>query len=317
MVDRVFENALVRYLESNHAVLWQFLSLLTVVEYTSFDIQNGGDIVTVLRRRIHFDRIAKLFSKPLDLFETSYGWGTEQFDGKALFSQLADTLEALRILDQYEEVTDDGTPGFDLFRIWIGPTQTSHPPGLEAPLFVDLEENADITLAQITDDVRLALQLSAGLRAGLVFRLLPPAKLEVDADATAAGKIALGLIGVSPDAEAPFVLFGETAGSRLQAIKVQAGVGAQLKWDVAANGIRADAGFEAKFVAGKLFIDTSQCDGFLQTILPSDGLTLNFDFDLGWTAERGFFCSGSAGLETTLALGLSVGPLELNTLISF
>jgi hypothetical protein len=147
-----------------------------------------------------------------------------------------------------------------------------------------------------------------------VFRLLPPAKIEADADATIAGKVALGLFGVSRDEQTPFVLFGEADGSRLQAKNVAGALTANLKWDAAANAIKADAGFEAKFVAGKLFIDTSHCDGFLQTLLPSDGLTLDFDFDLGWTAERGFFFSGSAGLETAIALGLSLGPLELQAL---
>ena len=125
----------------------------------------------------------------------------------------------------------------------------------------------------------------------------PPAKFEVDADATVAGSVALALFGANPDGQSPFLLIGETGGSRLQAVKMQAGLGANLKWDADANLLRADAGFEAKFVKGTLFIDTSKSDGFLQTLLPSDGLTLNFDFDLGWTAERGFFFSGSAALE--------------------
>jgi len=311
MVERIFENVLVRYLESNHPVLWQFLSLLTIVEYVPFVIQDGGDIVTVLRRRIHFDRVAMLFSKPLDLFEAAYGWGTEQFDGLALFSQVSDTFEALGIIDGYELVPDDG---FDLFKLTVVPTKTAHPPGLEVPLFADLEENADITLAQITDNLRLALQVSAGLSAGVVLRVLPPMKLELDADATAAGNIALGLFGASPDPTAPVILFGETGSSRLQATSLQAGLSAQAQWDAAANALSADAGFEAKAVGGQLFIDSSKSDGFLQTLLPADGLTLKFDFDLGWTADRGFFCSGSAGLETALALGLTLGPFELDTL---
>jgi hypothetical protein len=314
MVDRIFENVLVRYLESNHAVLWQCLSLLTIVEYASFDIQNGADIVTVLRRRLHFDRVGPLFSRPLDLLEASYGWGTEQFDGKALFSQVSDTLEALQLLDQYQEASEDGTPVFDLFGVSFGPTKTAHPPGLEAQLFVDLGDDTDLTLAQITDNVRVALQLSAGLTAGLVFRVLPPATFEADADASAAGSVSLGVIGANPDGQSPFVLFGETAGSHLQATTVQASIAANLKFDAAANHLRADAGFEAKVVKGELFIDTSKCDGFLQTLLPSDGLKLKLDFDLGWTAERGFFFSGSAGLETAIALGLSLGPIELQTL---
>ena len=224
MVDRIFENVLVRYLESSHPVLWQFLSLLTIVEYTPFVIQNGSGIVTVLRRRFHFDRIGPLFSSPLDLLEASYGWGTEQFDGRALFSQLSDTLESLQLLDQYQETSDDGTPVFDLFGVAFGPTKTAHPPGLEAQLFVDLAENDDLTLAQISDDVRLALQVSAALKAGLVFRVLPPAKFEVDADAAVAGSVALALFGANPDGQSPFLLFGETGGSRLQAVTMQAGL---------------------------------------------------------------------------------------------
>src|SRR5258708_15826429 len=204
MVSRIFENVLLRYLDSNHPVLWQFLALLTLVEYKSHDTAPDGSGVTLLRRRLHFDRIGTLFSNPLDLLKTAYGWGTEQFDGKALFFQLSDTLETLQALADYQEVTDDETPVLDLFNLTFGPTKTSHPPGIQAELFVDLSESTDLTLSQISDDWRIALQISAGLTAGLILRLLPPAKLEFDADATVAGSIALSLIGQDPDQNTPF-----------------------------------------------------------------------------------------------------------------
>jgi hypothetical protein len=314
MVERIFENVLVRYLESNYPRLWQVLALMTIVEYTSFDILTDDGPVTVLRRRLYFDRIGAFLSNPIDLLQTGYGWGTEQFDGKALFSQFADAFEAFQQLDDYTEVTDDGTASFDLFALTVGPTSNIHPPGLQAKLWVDLPSTTDLTLVQISDNLRVAFQFSSALAGGLILRLLPPARVELDADATVKGNAALGLVGQAADPNSSFILVGQTAGSSLQATKVQAGLVGTFQWDAATNNVSADAGFQAMFVKGKLTIDLSSADGFVTSVSPQNSFQAAFDLTLGWSTLRGFYIAGGASAEMVLPLHISLGPVALELL---
>jgi len=314
MVERIFENVLVRYLESNYPRLWQVLALLTIVEYASFDIVTDDDLVTVLRRRLHFDRFGAFLSNPLDLLQAGYGWGTEQFDGKALFSQLSDTFEAFQEFSDYAEVSDDGTPIFDLFALTFGTTKNIHPPGVQAQLFVDLPSTTDLTLIQISDNLRVAFQFSAALAAGLILRLLPPTRVELDADATVTGNATLGLVGQGPDQNSSFVLLGQTAGSSLQATKVEAGLVGKFQWDAVTNNVSTDAGFQAMFVKGKLTIDLSSADGFVTSVSPQDSFQAAFDLTIGWSTLRGFYIDGGASSEMVLPLHISLGPVALELL---
>ena len=94
----------------------------------------------------------------------------------------------------------------------------------------------------------------------------------------------------------------------------EAGFLANLKWNAAASRASADVGFKARVVEGKVVVDVSDSDGFLRSILPQNGINLDFDFELGWTAQRGFFLSDSAGLEMARPIGIALGPASLQTL---
>jgi hypothetical protein len=313
MVERLFENVLVRYLESNYPRLWQTLALMTIVEYASFDIETDDGLTTVLRRRLHFDRIAGFLSNPIDQLEAGYAWGTEQFDGNALFSQLADAFEAFQQIDDYTE-DDSGAALFDLFALTVGPTTNIHPPGLQAKLWVDLPSTTDLTLAQVSDNLRVAFQFSTALAGGLILRALPPARIELDADASVKGNALFGLIGQAPNPNSPILLVGQTGGSSLQATKVQAGLVGTFAWDAATSNVSADAGLQVMFVNGKLTIDLSSADGFVTSVSQQDNFQAAFDLTLGWSTLRGFYISGGAAAELVLPLHISLGPVSLELL---
>ena len=208
-----------------------------------------------------------------------------------------------------------GTPPvLEMLSISFVPTTDAHPPGIDGTLHVDLTNSLDITLGSFGDDWRFAVQLGGALAAGLGVRMLPPASLTVTSAAKVEGDFSLGLIGQASDPTTPFLIFGETGGSRLEATLVRAGLIASLEWDAVNSRAAADAGFEVKVTKANLVVDTSNSDGFLQKLLPPPGLNANFAFDLGWTAARGFFFSGSASLEHAFALNLAVGPFHVDTL---
>jgi hypothetical protein len=315
MVERITENLLVRYLECFHQLTWQFLSFFTIIEYDLAEVSVGAESQHVLRRRLYFEKIGLLFSNPLALFKEAYGWGTDSFDGKRLFAQTAGLANALGLLS--DNVTaNDGTAVFDLFAVTFAPTPKTNalPSGIEGTLYVDLAESTEITIAQLSDTSRVALRLPGTFGAGLVFRLLPPTKVEVDGGATVVGDVSLSLVSNASDSTHPLVLFGAANGSRLQAKSVQASLVVGLRWAAQTNKATGDIGFEARFQEGKLSINTSDADDFLHAILPADGITVGFDFGLGWTPERGFYFSGGSDLEVRLPMHLELGPVALEAL---
>jgi hypothetical protein len=72
--------------------------------------------------------------------------------------------------------------------------------------------------------------------------------------------------------------------------------------------------FVANHIEDAALVIGGEGDGFLQTLLPSDGLVITFNFTAGFSQTRGFFLDGGAGLETTLGLHLEIGPVALELL---
>lgn len=331
-VERLLEAAVVRYLEETHPVVERLLALLTIIEVTPLPplaqppLVGTGDSALVIadadppvpfaRRRLYLERFGEFFQDPLGLLTTAYQWGAPNFDGKRLLLTLSEFFDAFGLFSLYDELGDNSDGELSFLLLSFGPTkdQSVNPPGLEGKLYIDVEESAELELARISENWRLLLKLSGKFGEGLGIRLLPPAQLALEPPTgIIEGDISLAFLGEAPDQTGRLLIFGEAGGSRLQAKQVKAGLIASLKWDGASKAA-ADLGFEAKFVEGKLIIDTSDSDGFIQKILPSINVTAEFDFDMCWTAQRGFFFSGSSALEVRLPLHIDLGPVSIEAL---
>ena len=70
----------------------------------------------------------------------------------------------------------------------------------------------------------------------------------------------------------------------------------------------------AEVRGGKLFIDLSEGDGFIQTIL--NGVRVESAFELGarWTPGEGVRFEGGTGIELVVPLHRSLGPVEIQRL---
>jgi Family of unknown function (DUF6603) len=183
------------------------------------------------------------------------------------------------------------------FALSLAPTTDTHPPGLDGLLHVDVNPSTELVLAQPTESWRFSLRLDSKLPAGLEMRLLPPAKLQIrPSEGTPKGVGRLGFVGESPDSQERFLIFGQTGSSQLEARRLEAAFVADLKWDADAGQATTDIQLEANAVDAKLIIDAS-AEGFLGSILPSDGIIFGF--------------GGAAGLRTRVGLHSTVGPLCL------
>lgn len=335
--ERALEDAVIRYLGARHPLVLEVLQLLGIAVITPIALPQevwnpsapyapaGTSLST---RELHLERLGLLSRDALAYAQTTYGWGTEGFDAAALFTRLATVLNAIGPLasvdDGLEDVVDDDNddptisppkpPILDIFALAFTPTSDAHPPGVQGQLYVDVVDALDITLARFGDAWRVAVQLDSEVGAGLGIRVVPPAKVRVASEAEVKGEAAIALVGQAADPGQPFLIFGETGGSRLQAASVRAALFADFRWDALQNQASSDLGFELKVAQSKGIIDTSGSDSFLHSILPANGLSFGFDFRLTWSVAKGLTFTGSAGLETALALNLALGPLHLSTI---
>ncbi len=91
-------------------------------------------------------------------------------------------------------------------------------------------------------------------------------------------------------------LIGEKKGTRLELENVSTGSSVEVTTSELAFDIHLSIE-EARFV-----ISSEGQDGFLQKILPKDGIHIDFDLAIGWSNKKGLYFRGGAGLETTLPI---------------
>lgn len=336
--ENALESAIVKYLDVFSPLTRRVLTALGLIEITIVPVTIGGVATTVARRKLHLDQIGNFISNPLTSLATIFQWGNLGFNGAALFQAIGDLFDILNpnsvaevpstpdpdLGDLFGETADIGQqaitdrgpdPTFDWFALTFAATKGINPPGIQGTLNADITSALNLTLSQLSPNWTLSLSLSGGLAAATGIQLLPPATLHViPPTGTASGSVGLALTGQSADPSTPFVIFGLTGSSVVQAAQVLASLAAGFAWDSANNRATADISMEAKITKGQIIIDTSGADGFLQSILPAGGITMSFDFDLTWDSQHGFRFTGGAGLQVSIPLHLSLGPIELDSL---
>ena len=235
-----------RYLDREHPLLRRVLTLVTVLEWDV--IAPAVEIrPSVIRRRLHLDRIPKLFSDPLELLETGYGWGRNDFNASRLLQRIGELFEPLEPLASFGDV--DGPPAppvldFGAFTLSAAP---STPPGLAGELFVDLSQDASFTLAQLSEQWQVVLALGGTFGAGLTVRLVPPTTLELTPPPTGTveGRVTLGVAGKGATPSERLQLLALTGATRVEANEVSAGVLATGSWSTGAPRANVDVGIQA------------------------------------------------------------------------
>lgn len=103
-----------------------------------------------------------------------------------------------------------------------------------------------------------------------------------------------------PDQGATY-LVGSSTGSRIEVGGADFSLLATLSEAKQALGLSADVSKSAIVIA------PGDGDGFLQSVLPSNGLRADFNFGIAWSNTGGLSFSGAAGLDATLPVGISIG----------
>ncbi|MEU9337224.1 DUF6603 domain-containing protein [Streptomyces sp. NPDC048290] len=109
--------------------------------------------------------------------------------------------------------------------------------------------------------------------------------------------------------DTPALLLGSASGTRLEIGAFRAWTKAELETGGAQDTGDVEIGVAADRAA--VVIAGGDGDGFLATVLPADGLRIEFALGLQWSRRKGLAFTGSAGLDTTLPVNARLGPFEL------
>jgi hypothetical protein len=260
------------------------------------------------RAELHLSRVEVLLSDPLGTVAQLYAWGEPTFDGIRLFDRLQVLLERIGVPAVFRREPD---VALEIFLFTLRPKLDAVPPGLEATFALGIAEGERLEL-DTAAGWRIALSAQAALDSGLKVVVLPPASVAFHFAAALSGDASLELAR-EPEPPATRLLFGEASGTRFEASRIAAKLIAGARWDATAAEARGEIGFESRIEGGKFVLALGGADGFLKSLLPSDGIEVDADVGLGWSSARGFYFSGSAGLETTIGVHRSLGPFVLES----
>jgi hypothetical protein len=316
---RLFDYAVMTHVERRSPTLAALLSLIDI--FHREPVAASGTLDAYVRREIRWDQIPKLL-RPGEIFHDVYGWGDPSPNTNALLDRLSEVLFAFGLPASY---VGSGASGMDgvLRLVWnvdFGALSTqiaiegasnsggSDPPGLALiPAGAVAVEHS----VSLSAGWELGIVIRAGASSGYQLVVRPPAKVRIEAAGGGAISWALGAeLGVSRTAapgDARVLIFGSPDGTRFAARSV--GFFARAQAEAAGGG---DIGGEIRVVEGEIVASAAQGDGFLQTILPAEGITTHFDVTVGWSTARGAYIGGAA-LEITIGVHETLGPLTVES----
>jgi hypothetical protein len=314
---RFFGYVLADHLDREHVTTAGVARLFGLIESTP--VAATGHVPAHTRRTVRFDRFGEVLTDPFGVLAQRYGWGSDQLDAAGLFEGLAGLLAGVD--DAFVEPDPvTGSPVLKLGPVDVGLTPDAGAgaaelrPGIRVRLAADFPASPDFRIplgpgltVEIAVDSDLEPDLTLDLRPPADVILTPPSVTDVH------GRVRIGISATGADG-GPLVLVGRAGGSRIEAAELRAAVGAELEWDPSA-GVAAGAFLaEVAIQGGRAVLSLGAADSFLRTLLPGDGLELDFDLLLGWSQARGLYFDGGAGVAIDLPAGFTVGPVRINSL---
>lgn len=334
---RIFDDALVRSVEDLAPLAHAILLLLGFLEAEPREAAPAHHQPAFIERRIRLDLLPTFFSDPLSIYRDIYGWGTSSLDAERLFRALQRVSYRLLIPAEIQY------PSLALVSAVAPGSTTAVADGPDPMLVVPLVNGGGLALdlgvlpvpkASSTELQGLAITLKGDAKFSASLPIAANLAIGIDATLDITTGVALvvrpdappsftdGLGGASPlglsghamvrliygraDGE-PSRLLSIPGGSRFEIGSMEVGVG------VGDTGGKIDVMIEAALKDARLVITMAGADGFLARLLPSDGITIKFDFGVAWSQSGGLRFSGGAMLETTFALGLTLGPLHVDS----
>jgi hypothetical protein len=313
MAVRSIEHMGVGYLDELMPTLTSSLTVLGIVD-KEYDASSALEVVNapseITPRRLYLDRLPKLLRDPNDYLHQVFNWGENSFDGATILLKAQALLESLGVPAAiYQQPGQPPVLEAYIFAAQVDRSVT--PPGMKFELSLPGNTVFDRTVT-FSDLWKGTVHLQASFAAGVEAKLRPPFTLNAKAPS---GNIVLNLLlGLKAEKTGgdPLILLGLTGGSRLQAKSIGGSVG--IDANIGSGGGEILPAVQLAIEEGKLVIDFSQGDGFIQTLLSGVHLEAGFSLKGNWNPRDGLRLQGSGGAEVFLPVHLDLAVISINGL---
>jgi len=326
---------IVEFLKKHHSGIYGFLRMGGVVQLE--EVPETGTRPQYTNRFLDFSKLGELLTHPELRVQALYQWGTDQFDSQLFLDVLEEVYLRLGapagqynahpaiasnllgvddptfaeigkelILTIYESAEIDFGYVFVGIRIYPIPNKDSRFPGLAVVPF--LKSGADV---EFPIGGMFVLEIFGDVSAGIGIELRPGSTTaknnlyDVSTDLQGAFE---ALVRANLPEEGMAVL-GQNPGTRLE-----------IQGFSHALGVRVDSSsvsevyWEINLQGGNIVVASGEGDGFLQKLLPIDGMEVPFEFTVGWSSKDGIYFLGSSALEVTLPVHKSIGPAKVDSI---
>ncbi len=320
---QLVDYVIISYLEREHPRIFHSLRLTGLFE-TGYEPPFSAYRCGFMKRVVCWDKIAPVFSDPKNAGKTLVNWGTADFDGDRMIGIFGDFARAFDIPVREMRFSD-----------WkeysAGKLLKSNGHFIDIPLIENDECSAGIRLSalpatapgqndaglslspyatggtQIDLGEGISLELQASLSvdktAGLQLRPTEVSVFDFNADNLPEGSF---LARLKFGREEKTLLLGSPGATRLELKDITVCLQGEM-------GQQQEISIEFSMDGLSIVIQGGDGDGFLQKILPSNPITLDFDMTLGMSSQRGFYFKGGAGIEYTFQINKSIGPITVTT----
>jgi Family of unknown function (DUF6603) len=329
LLRRLLDLLVVIYLSTSHPTVYRTTELLGLAGFVDQEEDDDRYRLKTRIARVEWERIPLLFSDPLELASQAYDWG-DDFKADLFSARLGLLLHSLgvpavpvaqdpRLMTALGRPTTDDT-AWRLTLLREGTSQALVEAGLQMSgvsavgqakkgLAVFPYLQGQVQIATKIGSVDLSVGGSMSLDTGLAAILRPPHDLSIQwklltSSPAPAVTAAFNLrVGKTAEAGKPFVLLGAPGKTRV----TLAGFAGTLRGKTDGSGQELAVEAEAKQLT--VAVVPGEGDGFLQKILPPEGIAAALDLGLGLSSVKGLYFAGSAALEVTIPLHLSLADV--------
>lgn len=333
---RFFDFAIIRFAEKESPAAHALLLVAGIFRIEFRGADPAVRQVSYLHHEIDLAKLGLLLSNPPQLFRDTMGWGTPnlkipqlvalvgymlQMFGlpgvmqklprrveERLFGRLvpeADSLPLPRVLIHLAKGV-----GWDPLAVGIAVfgVRPTTPGGADGGIGFSpfLQGTSEIAFA-LTDRFALEVQGGPAIAKGVALLVRPNGATELKGDILSGGPLkklteTIALRGLlQSEDQKPFRLLSIPGGSRLE-----------VQEFALAFGGGPDLFVEIEMRRSRFVLSLGEGNSLLTTIIPKDAVQANVDLAIGWKAGR-VYLRGSANLQATFPVHLSIGPVELQT----
>ena len=331
---------IVKYLEDYLPTVFAALLLGGVVDLEDIEDAPAHFRATHRKRSVNWDQLLPLLSDPIDRLKANLEGGDELLYDRLLYllNQLGLGLGLLPIFDApHPAILTALNRGADLSALdEAGELDILYFPVIGDPTLGVGFEVYPLADAGTGKYKGLALAIRAG--AQLEIPLTDAYRLEIKASANV--RDGLG-VRIPRDGDVSFIssLFGSPAelaaaatfGIRFSIVPTELGPAGKLLALGAPAGTRFEVGsgslsfgvekldalklfVEADLRDGRVSLKAREADGFISSILPTEGIEAPFNLGVGISNDRGLYFRGGSGLSIRLPLHFKSGPIDIQYL---